>query len=241
MEYNTDSARRFHETTPWARSQTFLQAAVEDLFSHCQPSRVLDLGGGTGLLGSRFIGLPNVEEVVIVDNDAARLTFAPNSLTKVKCDISEVANLGQFDVILLRQVLHYLKDPAGDLSQLRRSLRRGGVIYVGQLTTPTERSAIWLGEVAKMLPDNGRLRAYSTAGLISHLQQSGLVPRSLRSYEYQESVESWVMRSGASSKRRAILDQARARLTREIAVDLAVEDPGLHIKQNWFHGIWSLE
>lgn len=101
--------------------------------------RVLDVGCGRGdisLLVASLVG--STGKVVGIDSDEAALEFARNRFVEQKqenvlfskVDLNDYnpLNIGQFDAIVGRRVLMYLKDPTKTIACLANSLRPGGII-----------------------------------------------------------------------------------------------------------------
>jgi len=213
---------------------------VVDVTTHCTPLRVLDLAGGSGLLATRFSAQRHTQRVVLVDHDSDALSFAPDWLEKVNRDMTDIRDLGRFNAVILRQVLHYALDPGALLAGLRASLCEGGIVYIGQLTPPTKRAAEWLESIAALIPGNARIRALSTADYVRIPTDAGLRPLLLRAFPYRESVAKWLARASTSDTG-AILETARSTLTPPIRSDLCVRGSDLLLTQQWSHGIWSFD
>ena len=93
---------------------------------------VLDLGCGDGTLTARIAGLVPRGEVVGIDAsqgmiDVARKKEAGN-LCFVLMDINDLDFTGRFDVAFSNATLHWVKDHARLLRNVRRGLRRDGVL-----------------------------------------------------------------------------------------------------------------
>jgi ArsR family transcriptional regulator len=98
---------------------------------------LLDLGTGTGrmleLLAPRYqrgIGLDASREMIAVAR--ARLAAAGIGHAQVRLgDIADIdASIGQADLIVIHQVLHYFDDPGRMLAQARRALKPGGTMLI---------------------------------------------------------------------------------------------------------------
>lgn len=126
-----DALRRLHVP------ETAVEAAILAAVGARRIDLLLDLGTGTGrmleLLADSYrrgIGIDSSREMLAVAR--ARLSGAGIGHAQVR--LGDIANLdpalGQADLIVLHQVLHYFDDPGRLLGQVRRSLRPGGELLV---------------------------------------------------------------------------------------------------------------
>jgi SAM-dependent methyltransferase len=99
--------------------------------------RVMDLGAGFGdvsLLLSKLVGPTG--EVIGLERDPRTITQARaraaaaglRNLRFVECEVGNLPELGLFDAIVGRFILHFLPDPLAVLRSVLSSLRPGGVI-----------------------------------------------------------------------------------------------------------------
>jgi 2-polyprenyl-6-hydroxyphenyl methylase/3-demethylubiquinone-9 3-methyltransferase len=105
---------------------------------------VLDVGCGPGLLRERLEGVPfraytgiDLSDVAI--EEARARAFARS--TFVVGDVS-TTEVGQFDVVVLNEVLYYASDPSAQLERIKALLNPGGVAVISMWRHPGDRS-IW--------------------------------------------------------------------------------------------------
>lgn len=111
-----------------------LAGAVGAAMPTCETA--VDLGCGTGSVLERM--LPHAQEVIGVDGsprmlELARRRFAEGS-ERVSLRIGELDHLplrdSEADFACINMVLHHLSDPCVALGEIRRVLRRGGLLMV---------------------------------------------------------------------------------------------------------------
>jgi ubiquinone/menaquinone biosynthesis C-methylase UbiE/DNA-binding transcriptional ArsR family regulator len=114
-----------------------VEAAILAAVSDRKVELLLDLGTGTGrmleLLAPRYqrgIGLDASREMIAVAR--SRLAAAGVGHAQVRLgDIADIdASIGQADLIVIHQVLHYFDDPGRMLAQARRALKPGGMMLI---------------------------------------------------------------------------------------------------------------
>jgi len=114
-----------------------VEAAILSAVSGRTVDLLLDLGTGTGrmleLLAPHYrrgIGLDASREMIAVAR--ARLAAAGISHAQVRLgDIADIdASIGQADLVVIHQVLHYFDDPGRMLAQARRALKAGGTALI---------------------------------------------------------------------------------------------------------------
>ena len=102
--------------------------------------RLIDVGGGASLLVDRLVAA-GTWDVTVLDVSATALELAQarlheqgNRVEWIQADITEVQQLGTYDIWHDRAVVHFLTaldDRAAYLARLRRALRDGGHVILG--------------------------------------------------------------------------------------------------------------
>jgi ubiquinone/menaquinone biosynthesis C-methylase UbiE len=114
-----------------------VEAAILEAVSGRVVDLMLDLGTGTGrmleLLSAHYrrgIGIDSSREMIAV----ARAKLAKASIGHAQVRLGDIADVetsvGQTDLIVIHQVLHYFDDPGRTLLQARRALKPGGEILI---------------------------------------------------------------------------------------------------------------
>lgn len=99
-----------------------------------EPTNILEVGCGTGLLGQQFVNDKN--SLLGVDTSEGMLDvfnkkFAGNNRVQSKLINLEEETLNeQYDLILTSMAFHHLVNPAQMVSKLKKNLRPGGVLAV---------------------------------------------------------------------------------------------------------------
>lgn len=117
--------------------ESAVEAAIVAAVGGRKVDFLLDLGTGTG----RMLELlaPNYRRGVGIDQSREMLAVARAKLSQAgighaQVRLGDIANLdpalGQADLIVIHQVLHYFDDPGRLLAQVRRALKPGGELLV---------------------------------------------------------------------------------------------------------------
>jgi hypothetical protein len=80
---------------------------------------------------------------------------------------------GEFETILMRQVLHYVGSPVVALRRLCGRLLPGGAMYVGQMVAPDADTARWLADAARWVSPS-RYRVWTVDQLLVTFANAGL-------------------------------------------------------------------
>jgi SAM-dependent methyltransferase len=133
------------------------------------PSRVLDVGCGTGVVALEMARAGH--DVTAIDPDPASIALARRSadlggpgdgrLAYHEGDVDSWAGEDTgFDAVVTTRVLHHVPDPAGALARIRRWLRPGGrLVCVDFLHDRFDRRAAgWVAQVRGLLEAAGRFR-----------------------------------------------------------------------------------
>lgn len=114
-----------------------VEAAILDAVDGRKVDLMLDLGTGTGrmleLLAPHYrraIGIDSSREMIAIAR--AKLAAAAIGHAQVRLgDIGDLdASVGNADLIVIHQVLHYFDDPGRMLAQARRALKAGGEMLI---------------------------------------------------------------------------------------------------------------
>lgn len=122
-----------HEYLP----QADIEAALLDLVSGLEFSRMVDLGTGTGRMLKLFA--PHIRSGVGVDDSVemlrvARHTLSDDEYTHISVQQADLQDApmkdGAADLVTLHQVLHFLEDPAHAVGEAARLLGQGGHVLI---------------------------------------------------------------------------------------------------------------
>jgi len=115
-----------------------IRAAIWSAVGLSAHARVLDIGAGTGRIGKAFVAAGDA--YFGVDTSLAMLQeflSASANCTLTQADGSHLPfSDGDFDVVLLMQVLTGASDWKGIVSEARRVVRGGGCVVVGHTVNP---------------------------------------------------------------------------------------------------------
>jgi len=117
--------------------ESAVEAAILDAVGEGRVDLLLDLGTGTGrmleLLSDHYrrgVGIDSSREMLAV----ARAKLNGAGINHAQVRLGDIANLdpaiGQADLIILHQVLHYFDDPGRLLTQVRRALKPCGSMLI---------------------------------------------------------------------------------------------------------------
>lgn len=168
-----DDEDGFRPPPDWPNSVRVAQACAQLLRQH-RLGRLLDAGGGAGLLTGYLMSSRVVDAALVLDAREAPLALVPAPAMTKHGRLEELSDVdGEFSTILLRQVLHYVESPERALRLLRDRLRPAGALYVGQIVAPDQNSARWLGRMANWVSP-ARHRVWTAEKLLVAFTQAGL-------------------------------------------------------------------
>jgi len=160
-------ARWGHRTYPdWA--WPLLARALEGL---PPGARVLDLGGGTGVLARAALDTRADLKLVIADPARGMLRHAPEQAEVVvaRAEALPFAD-AEMDAVLVGEALHHFQDPPAALGEIARVLEPGGLLWIYEFD-PQQGVGRWvywgerlLGEPARFFPPAALLRALRSLG-----------------------------------------------------------------------------
>ncbi len=162
-------ADQYESATEWRTNSELLASLQRKLM--LKPARVLDIGTGTGLASEWYA--KQGHHVVGVDISPMMLRKAAERLTlTVLGDATLLPFLDQyFDLILIRQCLHYV-NPRRLLSSAIRTLRPEGSIVVSSAISSESSKTFW--QEFKAVTQPLRLAVFTARDIRNFLSETGL-------------------------------------------------------------------
>jgi len=114
-----------------------IRSEILEWVSPLRPGRVLDLGAGTGRIGTAFVEAGDLYTGVDLSFEMLRKFGTAAALVQADGEYLPFPDL-VFDVVLMIHVLSGLDCWRPVLAEARRVLRKGGVIAVGRTVRPSE-------------------------------------------------------------------------------------------------------
>ena len=143
-------------------------------------ARILDLGGGTGVLADLAYGARKDLLCIILDPARGMLRYSgPHALKAAGIAEELPFKAGMFDAVLIGDALHHFGDPDQAFSETRRVLKKEGVLFVfdmdpghfmGSLIRAAEKL---LGEPAHFFPPGLLSRLLEGHGFTTRLDRYG--------------------------------------------------------------------
>jgi SAM-dependent methyltransferase len=172
----------------WPRSATVAEVCAGLLRDH-RLGRLLDAGGGTGLLTAYLLRGREVDSATVLDARASVLADVPAPILTRHSHLEELDDTdGEFGTILLRQVLHYVPSPDVALRRLRHRLAPEGALYVGQIVAPDQDCARWLGRAASWISPT-RHRVWTADRLFATFERAGLALRGVATRPHWQALD----------------------------------------------------
>jgi SAM-dependent methyltransferase len=235
-------AAAFEKNSPWVRDARICASALDLVRGEgMAPRRILDAGGGTGFLAQLFKDEYEHATVEVLDISKEMLRYVPRGL-RTKCSSIEDFRCadGMYDLVLLRQVLHYLEDPACALARIRKWLGDAGLLYIGQIATPDPDSAEWLQTIAALI-SRSRKRVFEIREILALLHSSGFRLAAGALYPYQDTIDALARRATESVDSAELAAVAMGELTDGVSSSLGVVQEGDSIRYTvlWFSAVFA--
>ncbi|MDP6571141.1 MAG: class I SAM-dependent methyltransferase [Candidatus Marinimicrobia bacterium] len=135
-KYWAQRAGQYNKTN-WVRDEDFLAAFV-NLLPHKNFDKVLEAGIGTGVVAEKMAEI--FGEITGVDISADMIKNINHP--KINAEVGDLHNLpfqnGEFDLIYMRNVIHYLHNPAMVFQQISRCLTKEGYFLFSQVIPPDD-------------------------------------------------------------------------------------------------------
>jgi len=160
----------------------------------CQVSpdaTLLDVCTGTGKVGGSFRG--RVKTLVGVDLTEGMLEKARERLDEVHVGRAEALPFPDetFDIVIIRQALHFVDTPVAALREMRRVLKTGGQAIIGHRVPYGDVDAAWWEKVNRAKqPLIKHLLLDHT--LVAAIEEAGFVDLTPENYYLWESIPHWL-------------------------------------------------
>ena len=115
---------------------------VDDLLdrAHIKSGNILDVACGPGFLTKELAGRSKNFNIVGIDLSKQAVSSAKENCKKLGNVLFKVGNVnrlpfleGRFDVVVCRDSLHHFRCPEVALKEMRRVVKRGGLLYIQDL------------------------------------------------------------------------------------------------------------
>lgn len=183
-------SRNWHDSCQWLTDEGLLSAHTE-LYDGPGDARMLDVCCGSGVVGQAFDG--RVGEKVGLDITPEMVRLARERLDRVYQ--GTVYDLpfeeGRFDLVVNREVLHLLPQPARPVAEVFRVLRPGGQFIVGQILPYADEDAFWMYRIFKKKQPL-LFNMFREADFRNLLLEAGFVDLRMREHFLWESIDRWI-------------------------------------------------
>lgn len=186
-----DTRAQSFDISPWVSDQK-IAALFEQQIPRDGNVCILDVGGGTGLLTDILQQIFPQHQFINVDISIEMLKLA--KARGGVCVVGDASALpistSKIDIVLMRQVLHYINDLSTVFRECARVLKPGGSIHIGQFVPHDETDQQWMLQVLKLRQPLRKnfLRVEEIEDLLrcsgfqANIVASVLVPESLTSW-----------------------------------------------------------
>jgi ubiquinone/menaquinone biosynthesis C-methylase UbiE len=192
----------------WVRDPLVMSVTID--FLDVSPKiRLIDIGSGTGaVLENVLLRFPHISSCVALDISKKMLSHISNPrIEKCLHDAHHIPYPHtSFDVVLCRQVLHYITDINKCLQEVQRILDDRGAIVIGQITPFGEKDEEWW---KRILRTRQPLRKYflTLNDLVLALIKNRFTIVRMAQIRAKESLNSWLSRYSDSVEQ---VEQVRA-------------------------------
>ncbi|MCE5203191.1 MAG: class I SAM-dependent methyltransferase [Actinomycetia bacterium] len=178
----------FEWATPWFvhEARRWTQDDARAIASRLAPvlgagGRVLDVGGGTGMLAALLANVAACD-VTVLDSSAAMLRHAQGS-HGVSVVLGDAAAMpfedAAFDAVIAVDALHHMSRQSDVAAQIARVLRPGGAVFIAEpdpaalavrMSRTLERM---LGEPGGMLTPDEMVALFGSVGIVGEVERQG--------------------------------------------------------------------
>ena len=206
------------------------------------PERVLDLACGPGIVtaalaaaGTAVVAFDLTDEMLAM----ARRRCADAGLGRVAFERGEAESLpfasGSFDGAVTRLSLHHFADPRAALAELRRTLRPGGRLVVGDIVASADPATAGLHDALETLRDPTHRRLLPETELVASLESAGFRIETLERWENRKTFSEWaaVVADARSVQPLRDVMRALAHAGVDVGTDLAAVGDEVEFTHHW--------
>lgn len=189
-------APTYERASPWVKNPVVLNEALA-LCKSLTIKRIVDLGGGTGALSRYLAEQLGITEVVLVDRSSDMLAQAPQHFLRLHEDVRHFLKHyhdSGHTLWLLRQVLHYVRDPVELLSTLMAKSSRSSCVYAGQIVAPNPNYSELLFKLIKAR-GTSRQRFPNPHEFLGWFERTGYGRSAMSMHPWTDDLADWLSRS----------------------------------------------
>ncbi len=196
-------ADRYDSCGNWVRNNDILNAMVSEFpVPEEQSFEIVDLGTGTGAVATYIMdNYKGICSLSVVDICGEMLNKISNP--KILKYVASLENLpfedNSFDIAVSRQCLHYVENLEIAIDEIKRVLRPGGLMVLGQIVPLENQYKKYWDEIMR-LRQPLRKRSYSEKDWIQCFTDAGFVVRSVRNMQNRGSVLGWIKKYNVSDR-----------------------------------------
>jgi len=197
-----DNRSRDYNSADWVNDIELLMR-IREAVSPLRGGILLDVGGGTGAVASYLSATVPGLRVVNLDSSLGMCSIsAAKNLRSVVANAESLPVHGNsVDVVILRQVLHYVTSVPAVLAECRRVLRAGGLLIIGQFVPVDVWENILIGGVLRRWQP-WRKRTCTVGSIESALRANGFSPHPKATLTVDHSFGAWLSRHHVSAPMR---------------------------------------
>ncbi len=126
-----------YNKTSWVKDADFISAFI-NLLPHRKFTKVLEAGIGTGVVADKMVEIFGTIYGIDISEDMINKINHP----QIRAEVGDLNSLhfqeGEFDLIYMRNVIHYLQNPGGVFQQIFRCLMNAGYFLFSQVIPPED-------------------------------------------------------------------------------------------------------
>jgi 2-polyprenyl-3-methyl-5-hydroxy-6-metoxy-1,4-benzoquinol methylase len=132
MKYNYED---YWEDSEKERKKYYenLYSKVKSFYKFQKDKKILDVAGGSGQL-SNYFGLKNIT-LIDVSDSGLKIAKKRFHFKTIKCDLAKEpwpTRGEKYDFVLCNEFLEHIHHPKRILFEINKSLKKGGILYIGQ-------------------------------------------------------------------------------------------------------------